>query len=289
MLFNKIFNKRTSGIEWKLYLLITITIVLFNHQESYSQVSISPSRVYFEGKPGEMVSQTVIVSNSGDEVYEFRIGLKDWKRDSSGIKLYEEPGKLLHSNANQIKLNESIIVVKPGESKKVLVYMSIPESKTYPDTISSNSMLFFTQLVKDEQKTNVSGIGIKVGYEYGIQLFYTPYFAKPGDLDFTEFDYIADNSKIKKSRGNIRIKYKNTGQIHKTCILQVELTNKKTGEEIKLKSRDLAIMPIDFQIIHLDLPADLIEGEYLVVAMLSSDSYQFKTSLKVAKKSIYVK
>lgn len=289
MLFNKILKKITSSTGCRLYLLVATGVVFFNQRQAYSQVSVSPSRLFFEGKSGDMVSQTVIISNAGYKDYEFRVSLKDWKRDSSGVKIYEEPGRLLNSNANQVKLNESLIVLKPGESKKIPVFMQIPESKLYSDTISSNSMLFFTQLVKEEQETNVPGIGIKVGYEYGVQLFYTPYTARPGDLDIIAFDYVADNSKVKKSKGDIRIKYKNTGQIHKTCVLQVELTNKKTGEEIKLKSRDLAIMPIDSQIIHLELPANLTEGDYLVVAMLSSDSYQFKTSLKVAKRNIYVK
>lgn len=264
------------------FLLLLCLVAGLAAQQARAQITVSPARLFFEGKPGETVSRTVTLSNNGKIPYEFKTGLKDWKRDSLGNKLYDEPGKLPHSNAKTIKLNESVVIIQPGENKRIPVYMEIPENLT--DATSTNSMLFFTQNISDKEQGNSPSIGLKVGFEYGIQIFYTPYGAKPGELEFLEFDYSAQA----KSK-SIRIKYQNTGGLHKTAVLQFELTNKTTGEELKMDRVDLAIMPFDSQVLNVHLPQEITAGEYLVVALLTSDSYQSKRALKVAKKSIYVK
>ncbi|WP_152620239.1 COG1470 family protein [Pedobacter lusitanus] len=254
-------------------------------QQSYCQIGISPSRLFFEGKPGETVSQVLSLSNSGTRPFEFALSLKDWKRDSVGGKIYEVPGKFPHSNAKQVKLNESTIVINPGESKKVSVYMEIPKFST--DSTSTNSILYFTQTTAEPQKTENPAIGIKVAYEYGIQLFYTPYGTKTGDLEFQEFSY--KEALSGKQKRQLIIKYKNTGNINKTAMLKIELTNQKTGEEIKITPHDLAIMPQDTQLVYIDLPENVTSGDYLIIAMLDSDSNPNHNNIKVAKKTIHVK
>lgn len=276
-------NKMRYPIAAKCMLLLLL-LWGWSSQSGLAQITVSPARLFFEGKPGETVSRTITLNNNGKIPYEFKVGLKDWKRDLLGNKLYDEPGKLQHSNAKSIKLNESTVVIAPGELKKVVVYMEVPKSGI--DSISTNSMLFFTQNIADDMQTNAS-IGLKVGFEYGVQIFYTPYGAKPGDLEFLEFNYLGASDKGKDN--SISIKYRNTGGLNKTGVLQFEITNKKTGEELKMDRVDLAIMPFDSQEVKVNLPKNITEGEYLIVAMLSSDTYQSKSTLKVAKKNIYVK
>lgn len=72
-------------------------------------------------------------------------------------------------------------------------------------------------------------------------------------------------------------------------MLKIELTNQKTGEEIKITPHDLAIMPQDTQLVYIDLPENVTSGDYLIIAMLDSDSNPNHNNIKVAKKTIHVK
>ncbi|MCF3110861.1 hypothetical protein LL912_18900 [Niabella sp. CC-SYL272] len=246
------------------------------------QLSFSPMRLFFKGAPGETVSETITISNTTSQSYEFLLSLKDWNRDSLGIKHYFPVSSLPHSNAKNIKLPQTSFVVAPGEKKTYTVSMRIPIADT--QKIASNSMLFFTQVNAPRNETgDKSGIGIRISMEFGIQLFYTPQAAQKGTLRFLAFNYEPGHKK--DSAGHrLVVKYQNTGQVHKDGFIRFELTNKQTGEEIKPEPVPIAIMPGDDQVVHYPLPK-LAAGNYLAVAILDAGS---DNELKVAEKNMHV-
>ncbi|NIG55659.1 hypothetical protein [Chitinophaga sp. Cy-1792] len=264
-------------------LLFSMIILADAGSASAQQISISPARITFQGDPGQTVSETVLISNSGETDFEFIAGIKDWKRDSMGTKLYQPSGTLPHSNAGQVRLDATNFTVAPHQKKVITVYMDIPQ--TSGDSIATNSMLFFTQTNPSERKTpDNKGIGIKIGYEFGIQVFYNPSSARKGELEFDSMNY------SEKAEGQqvsmLVIGYHNTGQINKTGQLRVELTNKNTGEEIKLKAAPVAIMPLGYQYIQVPLPENLPKGQYLAIGMLDAGAgYR----LKIAEKNFDVR
>lgn len=269
---------------WFLFSIL-LAVSFCEMPSASAQISVSPSRIFFEGKPGETVMQVVTLHNEGQKEYEFNINLKDWNRDSSGIKVYAEAGTMPLSNANYISLNQSMITLQPGESKDVPVHLQIPAAGL--GTLATNSMLFFTQNVKEEQASNIPSIGIKVGFEYGIQLFYNPYGAQVGDLEFLSFDLLSKAQEGSEKKG-IQIKYNNSGQVNKMGVLKIELTHKVTGEEVILEPTVFAIMPTAEQGIFLEFPEHLKAGDYLAIAMMTSDSNERKNNIKIAKKDIHV-
>lgn len=245
------------------------------------EISVSPAYINFEGKPGETVSQTVVLTNSGKKPYDFVISVKDWKRDSFGNKIYSEAGTLSHSNANRIRLIENTITLLPGEKKTATIYMDIPQQQA--DRMASNCMLFFTQANPDDVKTDQASIGIKVSYEFGVQVFYNPIGALKGDLEFENFDF--GLATAKSSTPALTVTYRNTGEVNKLGFLRMELTNKETGEERKIDPIPFAIMPLNSQKISVHLPDSIGRGEYLAVAILDAGVGQ---NLKVAEKNIHV-
>ncbi|MBO9591498.1 MAG: hypothetical protein J7599_01230 [Niabella sp.] len=246
------------------------------------QLSFSPMRLFFKGAPGETVSETITVSNTTTQSYEFLLSLKDWNRDSLGVKHYFPANSLPHSNARDISLPQTHFVVAPGEEKTYIVNMRIPLADT--QKTASNSMLFFTQVnAPRTEAKDKSGIGIRVSMEFGIQLFYTPQAAQKGTLRFLAFNYTP--RQIKDSAAHqLVVKYQNTGQVHKDGFIRFELTNKQTGEEIKPQPVPIAIMPGNDQVIHYPLPK-LDPGNYLAVAILDAGA---ENELKVAEKNIHV-
>ena len=55
-------------------------------------ISMSPTRLFFTGNPGEKVTQTVTLQNSSDKDYVFNLNYKDWVREEDGNKVYLEAG-----------------------------------------------------------------------------------------------------------------------------------------------------------------------------------------------------
>ena len=273
---------KTSNV-FRLLVAALIVLATFADVKSAAaqQISVSPARILFRGEPGQTVSQTVLISNSGDTNFEFITSIRDWKRDSLGNKLYQPSGTLPHSNANQLRLDETNFIVGPHQKKTVTVYLDIP--KNQQDTIATNSMLFFTQTNPSERKAaGNGGIGIKIGYEFGIQVFYNPAAAQKGELEFDSFAYTA---KAGDQQALLTIGYHNSGTINKTGQLRVELTKRKTGEEIKLKGLPVAIMPLGHQYIRVTLPDNLPKGAYLAMGILDTGSgYR----LKIAEKNFDV-
>ncbi|MET4141591.1 hypothetical protein [Pedobacter sp. UYP1] len=241
--------------------------------------SISPARIFLTGNPGETVSQTVTFGNTSAGVLSFVTRIQDWNRDSLGTKIYYDSNTLPLSNANWLTLSSNNVAVQPGENKQVNVSMTIPADAKKLTT----SMLFFTQVKEQEaQQKNVAKVGINVLMEVGIQVYYVPRGLNPGELEFLSFDDrgVYENGKAKSRR--LALKIHNKGNLNKDAFIRFELTNKETGEEIKIKPEVLAMLPDATQWVMVDLPTDL-KGKFLAVALLDAGS---SYDLKVAEKEI---
>ncbi|MGJ7031138.1 hypothetical protein [Niabella hirudinis] len=264
---------------WPLCLLLSL---LFCCGLQAQQISFSPMRLFFKGAPGETVSETITISNTTSQPYEFLLNLKDWNRDSLGTKHYFPESSLPHSNAKNISLPQTNFIIAPGEKKIYTVNMRIPLADT--QKTASNSMLFFTQV--NAPRTNAKakpGLGIRISMEFGIQLFYTPQAADRGSLQFEAFNY--ESLRIKDSAvQRLIVKYQNTGQVHKDGFIRFELTNKQTGEEIKPAPVPMAIAPLSNQVAYCPLVKQA-PGDYLAVAILDTGA---GNDLQVAEKNIHV-
>lgn len=266
----------------RLLLILFTTLCLvpaLSHTATAQGISVSPTRLFFTGNPGETVSQTITFSNTSKEVLSFNTRIKDWQRDSLGTKVYFDDRTSATSNSNWLSLSGNALNIKPGEAKKIIVSMNIPANATR----LAHSMLFFTQTIpqQTEKETGIS-IGVKVLVEMGIQIYFTPSGLQMGDLEYLAFEDRGSFIQGNKTTRRLALKIHNTGAINKDAFLRFELTNKDTGEETKIETKTLAMLPDATQWVMLDLPADL-KGNYLVVALLDAGSLY---DLKVAEKEI---
>ncbi|MBE8722072.1 fimbrial biogenesis chaperone [Sphingobacterium pedocola] len=266
---------------FSLRALRVLSLFILTVGSSYAQdISVSPSVITLSGNPGETISETLTITNSGKMPYEFLVSIKDWKREISGNKVHADAGTLPNSNSAWIRVAENSFVIKPGERKLVTIYMEIPAEGV--GHVASNSMVFLTQTNPQESATNESAIGIKIAYEFGVQLFYNPAAAQKGEIEYEQLTFIsAQDEKAAK----VQLQYKNDGDVNKTGTIRVELTNKESGEEFKLQPVPFAIMPHDVQIMQIALPAGMPKGNYLLVSLLDAGAGY---NLKVAEKDIYV-
>lgn len=270
---------RRRGLLYGAFLLFILVVA----GKGYAQgISVSPSRIFFKGLPGQTVTESITFTNNSSVGFNFTASIKDWKRDSLGKKIYFTPGHLKTSNSNWLKLSESTVNLNPGETKKVMVALTVPaDTQT---SVLTNSMVFFTQMKEQKRKVeNEKQLGINVLLEVGIQVYNLPSGLSAGDLEFLAFE---DRGKVETEGDSVRqvaLKVKNVGEVNKDAHVRFELTNMATGEEIPVKSTAIAMLPEAEQWVYIELPDSLKSGHYLAVAILDAGS---KYDLRVAEKEI---
>ena len=140
-------------------LTLSLAATLLN-TASGQGLSISPSRIFFNGAPGETVSQTVLFGNTSNKPLSFITRIQDWDRDSLGTKVYYDSSTMPLSNAKWITLSSNAVTVQPGENKQVIVSLTIPADPVETKKLT-HSMLFFTQVKEQEpQQKAVAKIGL---------------------------------------------------------------------------------------------------------------------------------
>ncbi|WP_129716020.1 hypothetical protein [Pedobacter sp. SYP-B3415] len=265
-------------VEGMLGILFLLLVPLFTRAQG---ISISPSRIFIQGQPGETVTRSVQFTNTSPRELNFVASVKDWERDSLGTKVYHLPGKLKGSNAAWIGLQANSVRVAPGETRVVNFSFTIPAGADAAEL--TRSMLFFTQ-VREQSAANGNrqAIGLNILFEVGIQIYHVPDGLTPGQLNFEAF---LDKGQVEVSGKPVRrmmLKIRNDGQLNKDAYVRFELTNKTTGEETRVSPVAIAMLPGAAQWVNIDLPAGL-KGNFLGIAILDAGS---QYNLKVAEKEI---
>lgn len=255
-------------------------LILMNALSFAQGISVSPSRIFLKGEPGEIVSKVITLTNHSEGSFNFLPSIKDWDRDSLGVKQYYPVGHLKFSNGEWISLSQNNVSLAPKETKHLTLSMSIPDGNV--SSSLTTSMLFLTQ--SQEQKPNAGrgGVGLQILFEVGIQVYHIPEQLEIGDVEFLNFEDQGTVSTNNRLVRRVAVKIKNTGRINIDAQLRFELTHISSGEEISIKPTSIALLPLAEQWILVDLPHDL-NGDFLAVAMLDAGE---KYDLKIAEKTI---
>ena len=243
--------------------LFTFFLILAGTSSLLAQsISMSPTRLFFTGNPGEKVTQTVTLHNSSDKDYVFNLNYKDWVREEDGNKVYLEAGSSKISNAAWVSTLENSVTVPAGAKKEITVTMQIPANA--PKSVT-NSMLFFTQLPQQADQARVqNGIGIITLFEVGLHIFYTPPGNSVKSLDITNIAEVStDNSAGRK----VAVSIQNDGNTINDASVEFELTDTDTGKEIKLPAISISMLPNTNQVVKFSLPEN-ISGNFLGVAII---------------------
>jgi len=238
--------------------------------------SVSPSRITLKGRPGQTVSQIITFSNDGNSNISLIASVKDFYRDSTGVKHYSPAGSRASSNGNWISFSEGALELKKNEKKSLTLTMTIPPDESA--TSLTNSMVFFTQVKEQTSANQGSGVAINVLMEVGVQVYHVPEGLRSEGLEFIAFE---DKGFVAQSR-QVAIKLRNPGQLNQDAYVRFELTGIETGEEIPVDAVPVAMLPKAEQWIIINLPASL-KGRYLAVAILDAGR---QYDLKVAEKEI---
>jgi hypothetical protein len=230
-------------------------------------VTVSPTRLFFNGDPGSVQTQTVTVNNATALPVSFSIGFNDWYRDANGQKLYFEPNTLPQSNASWLKASEKTLTVAPGATKELTLTMTVPNPLKQNGV--TNSMLMLTQIARqDDTFSKDKSIGIKILFEFALHVFHTPKSNTNEDLDFSGIEYVVKkDEKTGLEQRYVLAKIKNLGNMNSDSTVEFELMNKSTGEELKLNPQAISMMPGAEQTVSFPISGKL-KGAYKGVAII---------------------
>ncbi|WP_223883469.1 COG1470 family protein [Arenibacter lacus] len=226
-------------------------------------ISMSPTRLFFYGNPGETVSLPVVLSNSSNSDYVFDVNTKDWLREEDGNKVYFEAGSLENSNAAWVSTMESSVSLPAKSNREIVVTMTIPEDASTTEV--TNSMLFFTQIGKQEDfAEQQKGIGIIALFEFGLHIYCTPPNNTTKSLDIVSMEEISDEN---TDSVKVAIGIENDGNVVNDAQVELEFTDTDSGEDIVLNPINISMLPGAKQKVVFQLPPG-IKGSYLGVAIV---------------------
>jgi P pilus assembly chaperone PapD len=226
-------------------------------------ISMSPTRLFFTGNPGEKVTQIVTLQNSSDKDYVFNLNYKDWVREEDGNKVYLEAGSSKTSNAAWVSTLENSVTVPARSTKEIVVTMQIPANAS--KSAVTNSMLFFTQLPQQADQARIqNGIGIITLFEVGLHIFYTPPGNQKKSLDITNISEVRNDNAANRK---VAVSINNDGNTINDATVEFELTETDTGKEIKLPAISISMLPNTDQTVQFSLPEN-ISGNFLGVAII---------------------
>jgi P pilus assembly chaperone PapD len=256
-----------------------IAILLISISANAQGISMSPSRLFFNGNPGATLVQNVTITNGSSKSVTFNTRISDWYRNETGVKVYVDANTLPKSNSSWVSTPEALFTIEAGSTITVPITIMIPENAS--TTAVSNSMLFFSQIGQqaDIPKAGV-GIGLQVLFEFGLHVYNTPPANQTQDLEFTAVEDLGIVNQDSVPNRRIGVKIKNEGNIISDSTVELELTDKNSGEEIKLNPINISMLPDDEQLVYFDLPAT-IKGSYSGVSIIKMGG---TTDMRIAEK-----
>ena len=240
-------------------------------------VSISPSTMHINIRPGQSFTRDVRLKNETDKPYEFIVGFQDFEMSTAGkASMTFTPGKddseEVKSKGAKYGLSKHIVVtpnafsLKPGEEIKLKVLVDIPDEEE--NYIAKWGIITIDQIYERPpldpgDQPNRLAMGVIPTFGFGIFVYQNPPNVKINQLDIDAF-------RMEKGEKSDRIvmQVKNVGDGITYCVSYLELMNMQTGSQQKLQSRNFTILPQHHRIFNYELPSNLPPGKYSAVGVV---------------------
>lgn len=257
--------------------IVVLTLILCLTDQLLCQAQIgfqvSPAKLYFNRKGLSEQTMRLHLVNPMDTRLVLQATCADWRRDSTGDKVYYPAGSLPASCCSMIKVTPSVIELAPGEKRDVLVTLTA-NSPSSTGTIS-HGMLLLTQSNEQEVSKLKGATQFVIKAQIGVHLYVVPEESLPPGIAIT-------NMGVDKSGEHYQVKIQihNDGGTLLESQLRLEYLNVETMEEVKPEAIPVNTMPNDDFKVMAAVPPTLPAGKYLIVAILDSGPGQ---ALKVAE------
>jgi P pilus assembly chaperone PapD len=244
-------------------------------------ISISPSTLRFNAKPGGSQTKTIRVSNDTKKNINFQVAFQDYGIGADGKQDVSVSNEYKNALSKYVVVTPTFIELKPRESKLISVTVDIPPGDAY-------AIAMWTTLIVDQvterpkieipnANANTMAMGVSTSMGFGINLYQNPPNVIINSVEIQSMKYIKASGKTGNS---IVMKAKNTGDGIGYCLYYIELTNLLTGKQSKLKVKQFSIFPGYEKEFSFELPNNLEKGKYSALSVLDFGS---KEDLRTAE------
>tara|TARA_R110001632_G_scaffold29662_13_gene78631 strand:+ start:11407 stop:12321 length:915 start_codon:yes stop_codon:yes gene_type:complete len=234
-------------------------------------VSVSPSHFHFSQKQGEINTYDITVKNTTSTKKEFNVNVYDFDMNGKGKSSFLPAGKGKYSLSKWVNLSPTFIQLKPFETKKVKVTVSIPSDDS--GRKAAWSILMIEQeaprdnLINTRKDGNTIALGIVPTFAFGIFAYQNPPNVLTNKIEFINFSF----NEVNSSKA-LYMEVENQGDGIAYCTSYIDLTNLDTGEQQRLKVKNFTIVPDLVRNFNFALPSTLPKGKYLAIGVLDYES-----------------
>ncbi|MBL4605101.1 MAG: DUF916 domain-containing protein [Flavobacteriaceae bacterium] len=233
-------------------------------------VSVSPSHFHFNQKQGEIKTYDITIKNTTSTKKEFNVNVYDFDMNGKGKSSFLPAGKGKYSLSKWVNISPTFVELKPFDTKKVKITVSIPSDDS--GRKAAWSILMVEQeaprnnLINTRKDGNTIALGIVPTFAFGIFAYQNPPNVLSNKVEFKDFQ-IRNN----KNGKSLYIEVENQGDGIAYCTSYVDLTNLDTGEQQRLKVKNFTIVPDLVRDFNFKLPP-LPKGKYLAIGVLDYES-----------------
>ncbi len=212
--------------------------------------AVSPPRFELKAKPGDIIRETLIVTNGAAEPARYGVKTADWKMDDAGVVQYGEGAPGPDSCRPWVRLERHTISVAPQGSRSYRFEVHVPPDAKIGECrlallVSSEATMVMPQ--------GANGIKIPVVGRLGVIVYVTIGDAKP-QLKLTKVGMAKANGKATPVAT-----FRNTGNAHGRVSGALEAKDAR-GRKVELIAEEAAMLPQATKTITLS-PVDYSSGE----------------------------
>lgn len=233
-------------------------------------ISVSPSTLRFNVKPGSSQTKTIKVSNDTKKAFSFQVNFQDYGAGADGRVSIGVSAEYHNALSKYLVVSPTLLELKPHETKIISVTVDIPPG-------DATAIAMWTTLVLDQilerpkleapgTNNNALALGISTGIGFGVNIHQNPPNVIVNSVEIQSLRY--ENGEQKKRGNSLIMKAKNTGDGIGYCLYYIELTNLLTGKQNKLKVKQFGILPGYEKEFGFELPKELEKGKYSALAVL---------------------
>lgn len=240
-----------------------------NQPEVETGISVSPSTLRFNAKPGTTQTKTIKITNDTKKNITYQINFQDYGLSADGQQDVGVKSDYRNALSKYVVVSPTLIELKAHESKTISVTLDIPPGDPYAiamwTTLIIDQVLDRPKLQTPNTNTNTMGMGISTGMSFGVNIYQNPPNVAVNSVEIQAMKFVKAGPKA----GNTLImKAKNTGDGIGYCLYYIELTSILTGRQNKLKVKQFSIFPGYEKELAFELPKELEKGKYSALAVL---------------------
>ncbi len=249
-------------------------------------ISVSPSTLRFNVKPGLTQTKAVKISNDSKKKVSFQVAFQDYGLGTGGKQDVSVSSDYKNALSKYIVVSPTLVELNPKEAKVVTVTIDIPPGDAYAiamwTTLILDQVTDRSKLEIPDANNNTMAMGINTSFGFGINVFQNPPNVVSNSVEIQAMKFIKATA---SKAGIIEIKAKNTGDGIGYCLYYLELTNLLTGKQTKLKVKQFSIFPGYEKEFSFELPNELGKGKYSALAVLDFGN---KEELRTAELEFFI-